>query len=387
MNKPLNVLIVEDNQDDLDLLLRTLRRGGYNLNHRCVDNAQSLVGALKAQQWDIVLTDFNMPQFSGASTVSLIRETLGLDIPIIVVSGAIGEETAVQLIKAGAQDYVLKDKLSRLPVAVEHEFSAAQARRERIAFENQRVLERENFISIVAHDLRAPVQRVETMVQLLRTDYEKQFDEEGKDIVFRIEKSTARLRLMLISLLAYTRYGKGATKGKVASLPSTIDEVLENVGIDKTNCDLKIALDGINWVKGDSVLIGQVIQNLVSNAYKFRNKDRRFTISFDARHVEDGRLEFALTDNGIGIEPRFADKVFDIFYRLHDEDEYDGTGIGLAICRKIVSDHGGTIWIDKDYTAGTRVIFTLQTADGPADISDTLAAVLAVEVTPALAPH
>lgn len=82
--------MVEDNQDDLDLLLRTLSRGGYQVNHQCVDDAKSLVAALKARDWDIVLTDFNRPHFSGANTINLICETLGLDVPIIVVSGAIG---------------------------------------------------------------------------------------------------------------------------------------------------------------------------------------------------------------------------------------------------------------------------------------------------------
>ncbi len=376
--------MVEDNQDDLDLLLRTLSRGGYDVNHQCVDNAVSLTEALNSQAWDIVLTDYNLPRFSGANTVSMIRETMGLDLPIIVVSGAIGEETAVQLIKAGAQDYVLKDKLSRLAVAVEREVNAARARRERAELEKQRVLERENFISIVAHDLRAPVQRVETMVKLLRADYEEKLDDEGKDIVFRIERSAARLRLMLVSLLAYTRYGRAATKGKIASLKNVIEEVLENVSIDKTNSDLRIELSNVNWIKGDSVLIGQVIQNLVSNAYKFRKKDRPFAITFDARHTVDGQVQISIGDNGIGIEPRFADKVFEIFYRLHDEDEYDGTGIGLAICKRIIGDHGGTIWIDKNYANGTRAVFTLDAAD----IVDTRATEPVVaQAEPELAPH
>lgn len=363
MNKPLNLLIVEDNRDDLDLLLRTLRRSGYDLNHRCVDNAQSLAAAFKAQDWDMVLTDFQMPHFSGLDAIVMIRNTLDIDTPIIVVSGAIGEETAVQLIKAGAQDYVLKDRLSRLPVAVERELSAAQSRRERAAVEIQRVTERENFISIVAHDLRAPLQRVETMVRLLRSEYEHKFDEDGKDIVYRIERSAARLRLMLTSLLSYTRYGHKATKGKVASLAYAIEEVLENVGLNNTNSDLHIALGGINWIKGDPVLIGHVIQNLVSNAFKFRKQDRPFGLSIDVEPVDGHRVQIAISDNGIGIEPRFSEKVFDIFYRLHDDEEFEGTGIGLAICKKIISDHGSAIWIDTEYTGGTRVLFTLEAAD------------------------
>jgi K+-sensing histidine kinase KdpD len=363
VKKPLNLLIVEDNRDDLDLLLRTLRRSGFELNHRCVDDAPSLAAALKAQAWDVILTDFQLPHFSGLDAIVMIRDTFDIDTPIIVVSGAIGEEFAVQLIKAGAQDYVLKDRLSRLPVAVERELSAAVSRRERTAVEFQRVTERENFISIVAHDLRAPLQRVETMVHLLRSEYEHKFDEDGKDIVFRIERSAARLRLMLTSLLSYTRYGHKATKGKVASLANAIEEVLENVGLDNTNSDLNIALGGINWIKGDAVLIGHVIQNLVSNAFKFRRQDRPFGLSIDAEPIGDQRVQIAISDNGIGIEPRFSEKVFDIFYRLHDDEEFEGTGIGLAICKKIIGDHGGAIWIDKNFTDGTRAVFTLDAAD------------------------
>ncbi|MBI1201667.1 MAG: response regulator [Rhodopseudomonas sp.] len=363
MRKKLNVLLVEDSYDDLELLLRMLQRAGYDPNYKCVDSAEKLTEALTYETWDIVLTDCHLPQFSGARAIGLIRETLGLDLPIIVVSGAIGEETAVRLIKAGAQDYVLKDKLARLPVAIEREIRAAETRRAKKESEAQMVLERANFISIVAHDLRAPIQRIETMVQLLRSDYEDKFDEDGKDIVFRVERSAARLRLMLASLLAYSRYGRDATNGKVASLKSTIDEVLENVGIDRTTADLEVELGSVDWIKGDSVLIGHVILNLVSNALKFRRKDVRFGISFKAQHIGNGNIQVSVTDNGIGIEPRFADKVFDIFYRLHDEDEYEGTGIGLAICKKIITDHGGTIWVDKNYSDGASINFTLNSID------------------------
>lgn len=361
--KPLKALIVEDNEDDLALLLRTLKQGGYKPAYQCVDNGQALNDALAAESWDIVLTDCHLPVFSGMRAIKAVREFEGLDIPVIVVSGAIGEETAAEMIRAGAQDYVLKDKLSRLPLAIERELSAAKTRSEKRESEQERVLDRENFISIVAHDLRAPVQRIETMVKLLRVDYEDAIDADGKDIVFRIERSAARLRLMLGSLMAYARSGRTATRGRVASLPNTIHEVLDNLGIDQTTADLKLTLGNVNWVKGDAVLIGHVIQNLVSNAFKFRHKDRRFSLHFEAAALPHGKIEVSVTDNGIGIEPRFADKVFEIFYRLHDDDEYEGTGIGLAICKKIVNDHGGSIWVDKDYSGGTRITFALEAAD------------------------
>ena len=361
--KPLKVLMVEDNHDDVELLLRGLRRAGYDPQHQCVETADEMRGALAGRCWDIVLTDCRLPQFTGARAIHIIREEMRLDVPIIVVSGAIGEETAVKMIKAGAQDYVLKGKLARLPVAVERELRALETRRARAASEAERVLDRENFISIVAHDLRAPVQRIETMVKLLHTDYETALGEEGQDILVRIERSAIRLRLMLVSLLSYSRYGRVATGGKVTSLQSTVNEVLENIALDKSTADISVELDGGDWVRADGVLLGHVIENLVRNAYKFRRKDRLFKLSIVSRPGNAGALEIAVTDNGIGIEPRFADKVFDIFYRLHDDEEYEGTGIGLAICKKIVNDHGGTIWVDKTFTGGARIVFSLPLAD------------------------
>jgi two-component system sensor histidine kinase/response regulator len=360
---PLRVLIIEDSADDLALILRTLRHGGYEPTYLCVDGRQALTTALALQDWDIILTDSQMPGFSGDEAVDLICNTLAIDIPVIVVSGAIGEEHAVGLMKAGAQDYVLKDKLSRLPMAIEREIAASRTRSEKRASEKQLIIERENFISIVAHDLRSPVQRIETMVQLLRDDYGSRLDDDGKDIVFRIERSACRLRLMLSSLLAYSRCGRAAINGKIASLPNTLEEILDNMGISKANADIELTFRDINWVKGDAILIGHVIENLFSNALKFRLDGKRFKVSVDAERIENSKVQISVTDNGIGIEPRFAEKVFEIFYRLHHESEYEGTGIGLAICKKIVSDHSGKIWVDTSYSPGARIVFTLESAD------------------------
>ena len=131
MSLPLRVLIVEDNDDDRLLLLRTLRHGGYEpVHHRCVQTAAALSAALTEEQWDIVLSDYRLPQFDGAAALQLTRES-GLDLPFIIVSGIIGEEQAVAIMKAGAHDYVLKDKLTRLIPAIARELGDAEVRRQR----------------------------------------------------------------------------------------------------------------------------------------------------------------------------------------------------------------------------------------------------------------
>ncbi len=130
MGKPLRVLIVEDSEDDMLLLLRELRRGGYDPHYRRVDNAGDLTAALAAEPWDVVLSDHNMPQFSSTAALDQIKAT-GLDVPFMIVSGSIGEEAAVNAMKAGAQDYLMKGNLTRLCAAVERELADAADRRAR----------------------------------------------------------------------------------------------------------------------------------------------------------------------------------------------------------------------------------------------------------------
>ena len=361
MSKILNVLIIEDNAADLELMLVVLRRAGYVCHYANVEDEPSLRRALQERQWDVILSDFNLPQFNGAAALRVVRESCKLDVPVIFVSGAIGEETAVELMRSGAQDYVLKDKLARLPLAIERELGNAAMRRKEREAEEQLALQREKFVSIIAHDLRAPVQRIEAMARLLRGESELD-DEEVGDIVTRIERSAARILLMLSALLDYSRFSRGAIEGKTTALVAAINHALENIALDQTTTDVRVELDAGVRVKGDGILIGHVLQNLIGNAIKFRRPSSKAVITIAARSLADDKIEVAVTDNGIGIEPQFADQVFEMFCRLHNEDEFDGAGIGLAICRKIVDDHDGDIWVDKTYAEGARIVFTLPAA-------------------------
>ena len=136
MDKPLRVLIVEDSEDDAQLLLRQLQRGGYDPRHERVETPRAMRAALGRQTWDVVLSDYSMPQFSGPAALELLQET-GLDLPFIIVSGQIGEETAVEAMRAGAHDYLLKDRLARLAAAVERELHEADVRQERRLMEER----------------------------------------------------------------------------------------------------------------------------------------------------------------------------------------------------------------------------------------------------------
>lgn len=220
----------------------------------------------------------------------------------------------------------------------------------------------QQFTSIVAHDLRAPLKRIDAFMTALREDYTDRLDDEGKEMMTRVSRGAARMELMLDSLLDYSRYNADAIGGKSADLVHVVKGVIESCDFETVESKININVADAPRVKGDPLLLAHVFQNLIGNSIKFRRGER---VCIDIEAIASGDVVLmSVTDNGIGIEPRFADKVFDMFARLHDEDEYEGSGIGLTVCRKIVTDHGGRIWIDPDYDAGTRIYVTLQPAAG-----------------------
>lgn len=222
----------------------------------------------------------------------------------------------------------------------------------------------QRFTSIVAHDLRAPLRRVETLVQFLVDDYGETLDDDGQDIMARLNTGVVRIRLMLTSLLDYSKCSHTATRGKSAALSRVVDTALMDLDLDSNDVDLSVDLGEVQTVAGDAQLLSHVVHNLVGNAVKFGRRGSRSVIRIEARMLSADQVQVSVTDNGIGIEPQFTDRVFDMLYRLHNDDEYEGTGIGLSVCRKIIRDHGGQIWIDPATSEGTRVVFTLLTNQG-----------------------
>ncbi|GJM02654.1 MAG: hypothetical protein DHS20C08_11550 [Rhodomicrobium sp.] len=217
------------------------------------------------------------------------------------------------------------------------------------------------FSSIVAHDLRAPLKRIETFVEILKEDYNNKFDDEGQDILTRIDRGSSRMRMMLDSLHSYAKFSSVSIEGKTAGISSIVNDAIENLQGSTGNAKITTSLESGLIVSGDRILLGHVLQNLISNSVKFCDKEQP-EILIEAKPGENNRVEVSVSDNGIGIEPEFASQVFNMFERLHDEDEYEGTGIGLSICRKIISDHHGDIAVDTSFTNGTKIHFYLPKA-------------------------
>lgn len=235
-----------------------------------------------------------------------------------------------------------------------HRRKEAEARR-RLQTANEGL---KQFTSAVAHDLRAPLKRIESFVSILQEEYAGKMDGDGRDILQRIERGSSRMTQLLESLHNYARLSRVSITGKVANVAQTARHAADSLAAGMEGAAITYAIEDSLHVRGDRLLLQQVLQNLIANSVKFRGTMPP-AIVVAAERMDGSRVRISVSDNGIGIESRYARKVFEMFARLHSDDEYPGTGIGLAVCKKIVSDHGGEIFVDTTYTGGTRIVILL----------------------------
>lgn len=221
--------------------------------------------------------------------------------------------------------------------------------------------ELEQFAYVASHDLQEPLRKVASFCQLLEKRYGDRLDERGTQYIAFAVDGAKRMQTLINDLLTFSRVGRVNDACEALDTNAVVDRALRNLATAVEEHGARIDCpDDLPGVTGDPTLITMLWQNLLGNAVKFRHPDRPPHIRVSAEpDGEPGFVRFAVTDNGIGIAPEFAEKVFVIFQRLHSRDAYGGTGIGLAVCRKIIEHRGGRIWVDTAHTDGTRLVFTL----------------------------
>ncbi|GLY46444.1 sensor histidine kinase [Lentzea sp. NBRC 102530] len=228
--------------------------------------------------------------------------------------------------------------------------------------------ELEQFAYVASHDLQEPLRKVASFCQLLQRRYGGQLDERADQYIDFAVDGAKRMQVLINDLLAFSRVGRLTREQTVIDLNELVRQVVDSYSdrIEQTGARLEIA--DLPSVRGEASLLSAVFQNLISNALKFTGTETP-VISIDVQ--KDGEMwKFTVRDNGIGIESEYADRIFVIFQRLHPKDAYPGTGIGLAMCRKIVEYHGGTIWLKTDVDSGTTFEFTLPVVHEPAELEE-----------------
>ena len=368
--RPLRVLLVEDSVLDAELVLRELSRGGYAPAWRRVETREAMQAALESASWDIVLADYAMPSFSAPEALALMKET-GLDVPFIIVSGTIGEEVAVESLRAGAADFMLKDKLSRLLPAIERELREAAIRAERRAAHELR----EAFIAVASHELRTPLTLLLCHVGLLeRGRGEEPVPRRSLQALARATERMRRVVDQLTTMLAIEKFSRPLAVAPVA-VADLFREVADDTHtfLETRRQSLVVELpDDVPSIRADSAKLRDVIDNLLLNAIKFTPDGGRITLS--ARGTAGGGIEIRVADTGDGVEPASLPFLFEPFFsgfdvRHHSSGRFEygakGLGLGLAVAKAFVEMHGGRIDVQSEAGAGTTFTLTLPSASVP----------------------
>ncbi|QFG27232.1 HAMP domain-containing protein [Actinomadura sp. WMMB 499] len=211
--------------------------------------------------------------------------------------------------------------------------------------------ELEQFAYVASHDLQEPLRKVASFCQMIERRYGDQLDDRGRQYIEFAVDGAKRMQALINDLLGFSRVGRMSRIEDAVDLNEIARQAVSNLDalIEETGATVDVG--ELPAVPGDRSQLTQLFQNLAGNAIKFRREGVPPRVSIAAEH-RDGEWEFHCADNGIGVEPRYADRIFLIFQRLHQRDEYSGTGIGLALCKKIVEYHGGRIWLDTDERDG-----------------------------------
>lgn len=362
----LRCLLVEDNELDAELVLRAVRKGGFEVSSMIVQDEATFADALRTQTPEIVLADYNLPNWKGMEALNVLRRE-GLDIPMILVSGALGDVTAVECIRQGATDYVLKDGLARLPEVVRRALREKSERMLRQKAENDLAkkvdelarsnADLEQFAYVASHDLQEPLRMVAAYTQLLSERYRGKLDETADKFIGYASEGATRMQVLIQDLLAFSRVGRKENVSVCVDCNLVMEDVRRILASAIQESDAVITCNNLPSVSADRTQMVQLFQNLIGNAIKFREQ-KPPVICVEAEK-QDQHWLFKVTDNGIGIAPEYAENIFVVFQRLHARTEYPGNGIGLAICKKIVERRGGKIWVESQPGCGSSFRFTL----------------------------
>lgn len=371
MGKPLRVLMVEDSEDDAELVLLQLRRGGYEPTILRVDNPEGMAGALEQQSWDVIISDYVMPRFSGLAALALLRERQ-IDMPFIVVSGKIGEEVAVEAMKAGAHDYIMKGNLARLAPAIERELRDAAIRRERRQMEEQ--LQRAQRLEMagtiagqVAHDFANLLSPLIGYPQLIKRVLPP--DHRAVKFCDALLQNLRQLAAINDDLLTLGR--RGRSHQEPVDLNELIDRALTTFVEFPPDLSIETHLTpDLPSIPGSSAQLLRVAANFISNARDAMKDNGVLRIQTAVLRAQEsfGRynripagdyVSLAVSDTGCGIPAEIADRIFDPFFTTKRADSRRGSGLGLSIVQAIVADHQGYVDLETAVGRGTTFIVYL----------------------------
>jgi two-component system sensor histidine kinase/response regulator len=363
------ILIVDDRPDNLRVLSGLLANQGYSV-HKALNGEIALRTCEQALP-DLILLDILMPGLDGYEVCQRLKagETTR-NIPVIFISDLNDPFDKVKAFSCGGADYITKPfQAEEVLARIAHQLTIQRLIRQ-LAEQNADLqklnaelrrsnAELEQFASVAAYDLRAPLTVMIAYAKLLAAYYEISFDTKAQNYLDRIVGAGTRMDRLIDDLLSYSSVGTPTPEFEPADCLTVLTEALANLQEEIAASGASITCSELPTVLTNKAQLVRLFQNLICNAIKFRLPGIMPLIKISAEALNGSEWAIGVHDNGIGIDSQNFQRIFQIFQRLHSEQEYAGTGIGLAICKKIVEQHGGRIWVESQRGVGTTFYFTL----------------------------
>jgi signal transduction histidine kinase len=369
-----SILIVDDVSVNLQLVTAQLEARGYLA--LVARSGREAIQRAEFAQPDLILLDVVMPGMDGFETCRRLKQSdVTRDIPVIFMTALTETDDKVEGFRAGGVDYVTKPLNAEEVLARVDTHLTLYALRQQLAAQNQQLrqeiaareqvqaalrrsnAELEQLAYVASHDMQEPLRMIASYLQLVADRYGDALDADGHEFIGYAVDGAKRMQALISDMLAYSRVSTRARPFQptdsariVATAERHLQIAIEEGGAEIERGELPVVL-------GDEVQLLQLFQNLIGNAIKFRGQAPP-RVRVTAEPADDGWC-FSVGDNGIGIAPEYFERIFVLFQRLHGRKEYPGTGIGLALCKRIVERHGGRIWVESTAGQGSVFRFTL----------------------------
>ncbi len=369
----IRILLVEDDEEDfmlLRIMLRRIREQDYQLDW--TRTYESAIEIISQRRHDILFFDYKLGDHNGIELLNEISAK-GSRTPVILLTGLGDRKIDMQAMAAGAADYLVKGKVDEVLLertiryALERKQHEDQIRKLNAELESKvqirtrelqkTVDELQQFIYVSTHDLQEPLRMVNSYTRLLEQRYKGRIDDQADHYIEIICDNAVRMYDLINDLLKYLCLDDGGQQRVPTDSAESFKEAVKNLSAAIQETNAKVTCGPLPTVPGNPAKLTHLFQNLVSNSIKFRGKNPP-EIRVEAKD-NDKEWIFSVRDNGIGIEPQYKDLIFIIFQRLHTHKTYPGTGMGLAICKKIAEQLGGSIWMESEFGKGTVFYFTV----------------------------
>jgi len=355
------VLVADDQAANRELLEEILTAQGSKVI--TVPDGAAAVEELSKTEVDLVLLDVMMPRLNGFEACERIKnnpETYS--IPVILITALSDKQARIEGIKAGASDFLTRpvDRIELLArvrslLTLKHRTDELEKRTAQLAAANS---ELEAFSYSVSHDLRAPLRHINGDAHRLIQEHSPQLGPEAQLRLKRIQEGTQKMGRMIDDLLNLARLDRRSMDLQMTSLNSLVENVLQDLESETANRKIDWRVGSLPSVNCDPGLIQQVFANLLSNAVKYTRRREQAVIEI-GQSTMNGQLVLFVRDNGAGFNPKYSGKLFGAFQRLHTEQEFEGTGVGLATVQRIAQKHGGSVWAEAETNKGATFYFSL----------------------------